>query len=251
MNDKIPPRPTKKVIAPKMSAQRDEFGAVRRPSSASNAPLPKSPAPSSTPMILALILAMLACGASFYLFTQLRTQEVFLMAAADRISDLEQRLSATGEEMDQSAVALGVKVKELSEKTDELWKQMDKLWASAWRRNQAEIKELTSEMGKNRNSINSQITSVGNDLKTTKSSLDIISNSLDIMKEEFDLYVKSNSGVVNSIDEFNKNSQQAKNDITELRKTLDGLIKTNQRLNLRITTLENEQRAVEVVQPQG
>ena len=65
-----------------------------------------------------------------------------LQQSQSRITELESRLSTTGEDMDQSAAALQVKVSELSAKTEHLWTEMDKLWASAWRRNQTEIGAL-------------------------------------------------------------------------------------------------------------
>ena len=76
---------------------------------------------SSLWLFLAILLAVASCGASYWLFTQYQAQSVQLVEATQRISDLEQRLSATGQEMDQSAVALQVKVTELSKKADELW----------------------------------------------------------------------------------------------------------------------------------
>jgi chromosome segregation ATPase len=93
-----------------------------------------------------LIAALGAAGASIYLFTQLQSSKQIIVENQNRLDLLENRLSATGEEMDNSTVALQVKVTELSERTEELWEQMDRLWASAWRRNQAEIKELNSQL---------------------------------------------------------------------------------------------------------
>ena len=87
------------------------------------------------PIILTLLIFSI-CGWFLY------KQNNLLIQSQNRIAKLEQQLSATGEEIGSSTVAIQVKVKELSEKTEELWKQMDKLWASAWRRNQSEIKEL-------------------------------------------------------------------------------------------------------------
>ena len=99
-----------------------------------------SAARSNSPSWLAIIflLIMIAGAAGYWSFEQYKV----LQQAQQRISELESRLSTTGEDMDQSAAALQVKVSELSAKTDDLWKQMDNLWASAWRRNQTEIGAL-------------------------------------------------------------------------------------------------------------
>jgi chromosome segregation ATPase len=83
-------------------------------------------------------LILIVGGASYWSFEQYKVMQ----QAQSRIAELESRLSATDEDMGQSAAALQVKVSELSKKTEDLWEQMDKLWASAWRRNQTEIAAL-------------------------------------------------------------------------------------------------------------
>ena len=92
---------------------------------------------------LVLIIAIVACAASVYLYTLNMNNQQLLTVNEDRIKALENRLAATGEEMGSSTVALQVKVGELAARGEELWDQMDKLWASAWRRNQEEIKALS------------------------------------------------------------------------------------------------------------
>jgi chromosome segregation ATPase len=81
------------------------------------------------------LLIMIVSATSYWSVGQYKA----LQQAQNRITDLENRLYATGENMDQSAEALQIKVSKLSVKTEDLWNQMDKLWASAWRRNQSEI----------------------------------------------------------------------------------------------------------------
>lgn len=99
-------------------------------------PRPASNSPSWFAFLLLLIIIVAATG--YWSFQQYKV----LQQAQSRITELESRLSATGEDMDQSAAALQVKVSELSSKTEHLWSEMDKLWASAWRRNQSEIGDL-------------------------------------------------------------------------------------------------------------
>lgn len=94
--------------------------------------------------VIAFLVAAIACAGSGYLYS-LHTVQVNLLAENEvRIKALEDKLSATGEEMGNSTVALQVKITELSATAKELWEQMDKLWASAWRRNQQEIKTLST-----------------------------------------------------------------------------------------------------------
>lgn len=98
--------------------------------------------------IIAFLFALSAIGASVFLYKQLEIAQQRASAAENRILSLEDKISATGEEIGNSTVALQVKVTELTNKSNELWEQMDKLWASAWRRNQQEIKSLDGQVKK-------------------------------------------------------------------------------------------------------
>jgi chromosome segregation ATPase len=84
-------------------------------------------------------------GSGWYFNQQQLNVEQLLESSSGRIQLLENQLSATGEEMGESAIALKVKLESISEKTELLLSEMDKLWASAWRKNQKEIKELNSQ----------------------------------------------------------------------------------------------------------
>ncbi|CCQ10439.1 hypothetical protein PALB_13060 [Pseudoalteromonas luteoviolacea B = ATCC 29581] len=91
-------------------------------------------------------ISILALAASaFGLYQQNITTKAQLLASEQRIAQLERTLSATGEEMGNSTVALQAKLTAVSKRQDELWTQMDKLWASAWRRNQTEIGEIKEQ----------------------------------------------------------------------------------------------------------
>ena len=112
------------------------------------APTKTTPPPSSSPsanrqpsgsgngngiwVVLVAVIALAACGGCYYLYTLLEHQKAVAEQAEQRILQLENKLSATGEEIGESTVALQVKVTELTNKTNELWEQMDKLWASAF-----------------------------------------------------------------------------------------------------------------------
>ena len=80
----------------------------------------------------AVLIALASVGAAGWLFQQLQIQVERANSAEERIAGLESKLSATGEEIGDTTVALQIKVTELSNKSNELWEQMDKLWASAW-----------------------------------------------------------------------------------------------------------------------
>lgn len=90
-----------------------------------------------------IIYAALA-GASWFFYQENLKLQRLIGDSENRIQQLENQLSATGEEMGESTIALKVKLEAISEKTEKLWNEMDKLWASAWRKNQSEIKALRS-----------------------------------------------------------------------------------------------------------
>lgn len=127
---------------------RDSFQRSRAAQKTAPEPPPEAapPAKSSGGLLtLVFLVALGGYGTSYWLYAQQQQALQQLSDADDRIYDLERKISATGEELDQSAVALRVQVNELKDKTDVLWQEMDKLWASAWRRNQTEIKELQTQ----------------------------------------------------------------------------------------------------------
>lgn len=120
---------------------------------------------------IVLVVAIAACIACVYLYTQLQASNTLAATTETRLQSLEQRLSATGEEMGNSTVALSVKVTELAEKTEELWGQMDKLWASAWRRNQEEIKTLDRSLRSTKSTVSADIKDVQTTLSETTSNV--------------------------------------------------------------------------------
>ena len=101
-----------------------------------------------------VLLALLGVG-GWWFDMQHKTFQAQISSAESRIQELENLLSATGEEMGESTVVIKARLTDLSEKTEELWKQMDKLWASAWRRNQAEIKDLQTQQAQQSKTIGS------------------------------------------------------------------------------------------------
>lgn len=114
--------------------------------------------------LIALVVAIAACVGCAFLYTKLEQANALSENTENRLKSLEQRLSATDEEMGNSTVALSVKVTELTQRTEELWGQMDKLWASAWRRNQEEIKTLNNDLASTKSRL-------ATDIKTMQASL--------------------------------------------------------------------------------
>ena len=188
---------------PKITLEKDDLESFQR----SRAQTGKSPAidksssdvaqgSSRSPswLMFIVIIAILGGGAG-YLSMQQHKQ---ITLAQARIAELERRLSATGEEMDQSTVALGVKVSELSQKTQELWDQMDKLWASAWRRNQSEIGDLSKA------------------LTTLKANTDAKDKNLSGQASELDKQLKTLS---NQLSQYAGNIEQVGTSVTEVKQS--------------------------------
>ena len=118
---------------------------------------------------LLLVISLVASAGCIYLYLELQKAMVSINEQGAKITSIENTLSATGEEMGNSTVALQVKVGELGEKTTELWDQMDKLWASAWRKNQKEIGELRSSVKNFQTDVNTVVKEVNTRVGTTES----------------------------------------------------------------------------------
>jgi chromosome segregation ATPase len=81
---------------------------------------------------MGLVVGVVACAWVYQLQLELQRADILMLQYEKRISDLEERLSDTDESVNQSGVAIQVKIKTL-------FSEVDKLWASAWRKNKADI----------------------------------------------------------------------------------------------------------------
>jgi chromosome segregation ATPase len=99
-----------------------------------------------------------------------------------RISELEDRLSDTDESVNQTGVAMQVKIKEL-------YSEVDKLWASAWRRNKAKIEANEKGIAANAGQVKNQNTSVAeirSDSKAQGTQIDKFSSMLAPLRRMLD-----------------------------------------------------------------
>lgn len=136
---------------PNITLDHDQVKAVNASRSSNvnkhqNIEKPQSSPTKSSPAILlfTIIIYLALAGASWFFYQENLKLQSLISHSENRIQQLENQLSATGEEMGESTIALKVKLEAISEKTEKLWNEMDKLWASAWRKNQSEIKALRS-----------------------------------------------------------------------------------------------------------
>jgi len=171
-------------------------------------------------------------------------QNNLLIQSQSRITSLENQLSATGEEMGSSAVAMQVKVKDLSEKTQELWKQMDKLWASAWRRNQNDIGELQGDVTKYKTMQAEQQEVVNSTLAQQKQLTANFNKQLAIKS-------KSIQDLKETLLEFEMKSADSETKISNLTVQLHELTKQYKKLHTQLNEIESKKTSpdIKVTQP--
>jgi chromosome segregation ATPase len=160
-------------------------------------------------LILLTLIIAITLGLSITWFYQehSKSQELMLQYQ-QRITLLEQQLSATGEEMGESTVAMKVRLETLTDKSEKLWQEMDKLWASAWRRNQSDIKTLRS-------------TSVKHQQKTSDSiqKLSTTLTAIDQLKEKItasDLKINALGDNLTALNAMNAELEKLKSELSSL-----------------------------------
>ena len=174
-------------------------------------PAAPSPAPAKK-SVLGVLYNLMVLGAliagGYWAFQQDIKREQALISAENRIIELERQLSATDEEMGESTVAMRAKLEGLIEKTDKLWGEMDKLWASAWRKNQSQIKELRSK-------------TIKADNKLTEVNTEILTNKTAII--ELGDKQSATAFDINALSDQLGNAQQVKQEIAKLTSQLNSL----------------------------
>jgi len=159
-------------MIPNITLDNDQVKSSRQQTSTTNKntkkPTEQNQTLSKTNYIFTVIIYLILIGASWFFYQENQKLHSAILLSEERIQSLENQLSATGEEMGESTVALKVKLEAITEKTEKLWAEMDKLWASAWRRNQTEIKELRSDNKKQGSLLASQTAQIKTTLTTVK-----------------------------------------------------------------------------------
>ncbi|GEA06404.1 hypothetical protein KUL42_11650 [Alteromonas sp. KUL42] len=183
------------------------------------------------------MIALVACGGCYYLYTLLEQQKAVALEADKRIMQLENKLSATGEEIGESTVALQVKVTELTNKTAELWEQMDKLWASAWRRNQKEIADMGDRIGNVQTALNKNINGVSDEIKAQEAAMGSVRNQLASIADEL-------LAVNVQLEQALGDKESAQQSVRNLTDKISVLEQRNATLSGRISSLENEIRDI-------
>lgn len=185
-----------------------------------------------------LFFVLLLAGAIGYGFYTMQLQQQVVIKAQERISELERRLSATGEEIGESAVAMQVRVTELSDKTQDLWEQMDKLWASAWRKNQSEIKDLTA-------SLKSQNSKLEQSISAVKGENDVNATTIGLLQEQLDFNLKTTEKLSTLLSKVEQTANESEQQLASLREKLMSTALANNDLASRLNQLERWRKEAE------
>jgi chromosome segregation ATPase len=105
-------------------------------------------------LTVSVAAAAVACAWAWQLQQALQASNEVQESYAQRISELEDRLSDTDEGLSQNTASMAVKIKELSAKAETNFQEIDKLWASAWRKNRDKIAALEKSSASHGSEIN-------------------------------------------------------------------------------------------------
>lgn len=191
-------------------------------------------------LFMLFLIALGGYGVSYWLYMENQKTLVQLSNAADRIYDLERKISATGEESEQSVVALRVQTNELKDKTDVLWQEMDKLWASAWRRNQTEIKELGVQLRRDIKTQQDNLNALQSDMSDSSNNLAVIQEQVNQQLSRAEEINKSIDSVVKSRAESNQIVQDMGDQVATVGLRIEALVE-------RIDDLESLRKEIDIL----
>lgn len=186
--------------------------------------------------VFTFLLVLGAGGACGWLWQQSEKLKNDLLDSNNRIMELEKKLSATGEEMGESTIALQTKVKQLIEKTEELWGQMDKLWASAWRRNQADIADLSKEIKQ----VSQPISELKKRADGLESDLGLNNTSIAALQEQLTNLKTAQDIVKRELEQALQSQDRNGKQISDVNGKLTNAILNNQTMANRLNKLETE-----------
>jgi len=193
-----------------------------------------------------LLIYSLIGGAAFWVYQQDLKTNAIISSAEQRIAGLERQLSATGEEMGESAVEMKVRIETLGKTSDKLWDEMDKLWASAWRKNQSQIKSLQKSNKSLTNLSSTQRQSVTSTLATIKEISDkqvAAEFSIDALKEQLKYSEQLNEqikGLSLELSAIESNSQRRDTQQISLASRVTKLSEQNKLLLTQVKSLETK-----------
>jgi hypothetical protein len=206
----------------------------------------KTASPSMLSKFSTLLIYVLISCAAYWVYQQNIKTNAIIASAEQRIASLEHQLSATGEEMGESAIEMKVRIETLGKTSDKLWEEMDKLWASAWRKNQSQIKALRKSNTSLTDLSNTQRKEVTSTLASIKEMNDkqvSTEYSIDALKEQ----LKSSENLIDQIKKLSlelsaieSNSQGRDKQQISLASRVTKLSSQNKQLSSQINNLETK-----------
>lgn len=139
---------------------------------------------------LALTASVIALGFAGLLFWQVNEIDTERKALADklqsaeqRVLSLEEKLTVTGDESEQSLASLGAQVKTLGDDVKENVSEIKKLWGVAYDRNRKAIEQTNNQVATLEKSLASLKSTLEKDRKSLQAELADVKGELAVMSE--------------------------------------------------------------------
>ncbi len=176
-NNNRPRRDDELANIPTMTPARDELGERRR----NPQPRPSGGGGGGFGSIVALVVALAASGAAYYLWDQQQAVIARAEQAEQRLASLESQLASTGDELSQSDAAVRVKLKELDT-------EVRKLWDNVWKRSKetlanhdkqlAALEKSSKTLGSSQAELKTQLQDLRNESTRVAAMLDDMGETL-------------------------------------------------------------------------
>jgi chromosome segregation ATPase len=221
-------------------------GATSPKSSGADKPAARRPASSggdkSFWVLIALILV--ACTASAWLFVQTRTLAAERDALAQRVEQIESRLSVTDESLSESGAAMQSVLQEHSDELELHMSEIRKLWGVAYDRNRPAIEELRTEQ----ENMAARMNSFGNSLAQAdpiiqgyegmQSRLETISSQLLVQSATLDDLSARTRSLADRANNIESGVQSQRSTIQEHEEAIEAIDEYRLQINQRLLRLE-------------
>lgn len=199
---------------------------------------------SSFMTVVLCILVVLLSGAAAYLYLQTQELSTQREALAERVLDIESKLSVTDESLSQSGAAMQSVLQEHSEKLDLHFSEIDKLWAVANKRNKNWIEELQRQH-KNTNSRVDSLASSISRVDPILEGYDGIQSRLETMSSQLLVQSATLDDLASQARELADNSARTRSqvnaqssDITQHQEAIEAIDEYRIQINQRLLRLE-------------
>jgi len=234
--DEIRPRPSAK----KTSQSSAGSNQVKRTKAV---PAPSGSGPFFMAAVLCIFVVLLS-GVSAYLYLQTQSLTSEREALAQRVLDIESKLSVTDESLSQSGAAMGAVLKEHSSELDTHMSEIRKLWAVAYDRNRVAIEGLQKNQKNSEARMNSLSGSVAKMDPIMKgydgiqSRLETISSQLLVQSATVDDVSSQARNLADDLAKINAKTNSQNSNIKEHQEAIDAIDQYRIQINQRLLRLE-------------